>query len=645
MRDWRKWICIGLLSAIVLPVTAQVDLDPYLKQDLYEDIKISPGGDYYAVVVPLEDRSVLAVIRRSDKKLLTKVGGEKHSVVADIDWVNAQRIVVAMAEKYGSRDQPYATGELYAINADGSQRRLLFGRYGRDGEKAEPRAAFLIDTLPGDEDEILVSVRDFTANPLTWVERLNVYTGRSRHEASAPLRGARFAADASGAVRFAQGADDRNYSRLYYRDGKGAEWRLLSDAAKNGVTEWPLGFSEDGKSAYLEVQRKHGPNVVERLDIASGRRSEVLRDAAVDPHATIYRANSRVPEGVFLMHERMRTRFFDDRSPTAITYRKLEAAFAGQALAVTSSTQDGRLLVVRTWSDRSPGDFYLFDTHTNRADLIFSRRAWFDAARTATTREIELKARDGLQLHGFLTVAANAEARNLPMVVLPHGGPYGIFDEWDFHDDAQLLAQAGYVVLQLNYRGSGNYGLAHQQAGAREWGGTMQDDLTDATRWAIEQKIADPQRICIYGASYGGYAALMGVTKEPGLYRCAVGYVGVYDLVRMHKEDSRTSRPMSVWAEDWLGSRDGLAAVSPTNLASRIKVPVFLAAGGKDDRAPIAHSRKMEKALKASGVPVETLYYDTEGHGFYTEPHRREFYTKLLDFLARHIGGQRAKDG
>jgi dipeptidyl aminopeptidase/acylaminoacyl peptidase len=166
----------------------------------------------------------------------------------------------------------------------------------------------------------------------------------------------------------------------------------------------------------------------------------------------------------------------------------------------------------------------------------------------------------------------------------------------------------------------------------------MQDDLTDATRWAVDQGIADRNRICIYGASYGGYASLMGVTKEPDLYRCAVGYIGVYDLVVRRAKLSREGKRWETWASEWMGSEDSLAAVSPNRIANRIKVPVFLAAGGEDEVAPIEHSEKMERALKAAGVPVETLYYRTEGHGFYTDEHQREYYTRLLAFLQRHIG-------
>jgi dipeptidyl aminopeptidase/acylaminoacyl peptidase len=176
-------------------------------------------------------------------------------------------------------------------------------------------------------------------------------------------------------------------------------------------------------------------------------------------------------------------------------------------------------------------------------------------------------------------------------------------------------------------------------AGAKQWGRAMQDDVTDATRWAVEQKLAVPDRICIVGASYGAYAAMMGLAREPSLYRCGVGYVGVYDLPLMLRGASRTARWARDWSEDWVGRKDEVAAVSPVGMGAAIRAPVLLAAGGRDERAPIEHSKRLEKAVKAAGGSVQTLYYPTEGHGFYTEAHRLEYYRTLLAFLATHLGG------
>ena len=447
--------------------------------------------------------------------------------------------------------------------------------------------------------------------------------------------------DNNSIVRFAAGADADNRVKLYYRSGEGSEWKLVNDEAVSGRVEIPLGFSQDNSIAYLQVEQPKGPDAIVAMNVASGQRTEVLRDDDTDPLQVIYRPGSSVPVGAALMDGKPRTVFFDKASPEARLYRSLEAAFGGDVPFITSTTADGKTVLIQTFSDRNPGDFYVFDTVAKKADHVIARRDWFDPAAMAQTRPVSFTARDGLPIHGYLTLPPNSDGKRLPMVVLPHGGPFGVFDTWGFGTEEQLLAAAGYAVLQVNFRGSGNYGRAFQHAGARRWGGAMQDDLTDATRWATQQGIADGSRICIYGASYGGYAALMGVAKEPSLYRCAVGYVGVYDLPTMHTHgDIPESGSGETFLREWLGERDTLAALSPNRIADRIKVPVFLAAGGEDERAPIEHSKMMERALIKAGVPVETLYYDTEGHGFYQEKHRHEYYTRLLAFLARHIGGQ-----
>lgn len=636
--------CIALAALFAAaPAVAQVDIDAFLRKDRIGSIKLSPTGEYYAATIPLADRTVLAIMRRKDKTLTAKVQGDKNSGVADFEWVDDERVLVAMSRKFGALDQPLRTGELHAMNADGSAGKLLIGHDVDSYLKGEPlRAAYLVDTLRKDPRNVLIATSTFAANPSTQIERLNLYTGRRNVIAHAPVGRAEFAVDGDGQIRFAMGADNKNFSKLYYRDNNDAQWRLLNDEAQSKRVETPLGFSADGATVWLQVDFPQGPDAIVAMDAASGERREVLRDDEVDPYGIIYSPDDHIPVGAWYMKDRLYSRFFDEQSLLAKRYRMLEEAFANAAVAITSSTRDGHLNLVEVWSDRNPGDYYLFDTQTRKADQVFARAEWLDPAKMAASRAIALTARDGMALHGYLTLPPDAAEQKLPLLVLPHGGPFRIFDTWGFDPEVQMLAKAGYAVLQLNYRGSGNYGRAFQQAGASEWGARMQDDLTDATRWAIDQGIADASRICIYGGSYGGYAALMGVAKEPALYRCAVGYVGVYDLPVLHEDEAEVARWSETWANDWLGDPATLGARSPNRLAAQIKVPVLLAAGGEDETAPIKHSRMMEKALREAGVAVETLYYDTEGHGFYAEPHRREFYTRLLDFLSRHLGGAKA---
>lgn len=650
MKSWMGRLAGLTLAVVACPAMAQVDLEPFLRKDVYGSIKISPTGEYYATTVPLADRTILAVIRRSDKAFTAKVGGGKDSDIAAFHWVSDHRIVVSLAQRFSVLEKPLPTGELHAVNADGSGGRTLMGHYGDGNPNSVTMkfgdffAGFLVDDLPQDDDYVLISVEGYSADPKTFIDRMNVNSGRRTTVADAPVRRATFTTDGAGEVRFARGAAKDNSSRLYYRDARGSDWRLINDESQSRRIESALGFAADNRTAYLQVEQPSGPDAIVAMDTVTGERTQLLRDAVVDPYSVLYDASGTVPVGATYMKDRLESRFFDEASPRARTQRMLEKAMPDSAVQLMSGTRDGKLLMVQAFSDRNPGDFFLFDTTTREAKRIFSRAEWFDPALMAPSRAIALTSRDGMALHGYLTLPAGSDGRNLPTVVLPHGGPFGLFDEWGFDRQTQILAAAGYAVLQVNFRGSGNYGRAFLQAGAREWGGTMQDDLTDATRWVVAQGIADGGRICIYGASYGAYAALMGAAREPGLYRCAVGYVGVYDLPLRHESLGDQAKWLGTFANDWMGDDvQALAKISPNRMAGRIKVPVFLAAGGKDEIAPIKHSKLMEKALATSGVPVETLYFPTEGHGFYTEEHQREFYVRLLDFLGRHIGGAKAR--
>lgn len=647
MGKIRAALLLGLLISAVAPgVGAQVDIAQFVERDRFNDIKISPTGEYFAMTVWLEDQTGLVVMRRSDGELTATFRFRGGTHVNDFWWVNNDRVLMSIAESFGSRDDPLPTGELFAMNADGGRRELLVGWRvsGNSGsnirstKRAENVAAFLVDPMLGDERHVLISVQPLTTDPHTRVERMDVYSGRRVQVTRAPVQRARFLTDSKGEVRFAVGAGSSNVSQLYYRDGAGSEWTLVNDELASGRIEWPLGFSEDDAVAYLQVEHPSGPDSVVAMDIATGERRELLRDGIVDPWP-IHRDGGGPLIGVRYLGAGVRTSFFDEESEDARLYRSLEAAFPGHAIDIPSATADGNLKLVLATSDVEPGSIYLFDNVAKKADFLLARREQIDPEDMAPMRPVTIQARDGLAVHGFLAIPKGAAEENLPLVVMPHGGPFGVFDRWGFDSDTQLLAGAGYAVLRVNFRGSGNYGRSFRLAGARQWGGTMQDDLTDATRWAIEQGIADPGRICIYGASYGGYAALMGVAREPGMYRCAVGYVGVYDLPRMVRENRQMGRWATTWSQEWVGDdTDQLAAASPDRLANRIRVPVFLAAGGEDQVAPIAHSESMERALRQAGVPVETLYYRTEGHGFHAVENRREFYDRLLDFLGRHLG-------
>ncbi|AKC88384.1 peptidase S9 [Pseudoxanthomonas suwonensis] len=626
-----------------------MDVAQFVRREEFRDVQLSPGGTYLAATLPMEDRTGVVILRLSDMKVTTSFSLGRNTDIAWFQWANDGRVLLGVAEKLGMQARPKFTGEIFGVNASGAAAEMLVGQRVADaggGTRIQPKKpeqvwAHLTDALPADDRHVVVTVGNFSDDAYTRAERMDVRSGRRITLARVPVRNATFTTDHQGVVRMAVGADGDNLSRLYHRAGEAGEWVLINDEGASKRRETPLGFSADGSTAYLRSDHPHGPDSIVAWDVASGQRREVLRDDAVDPYEIIYASSGpREPIGALFMDGRPRTAFFNPEHPDARLQRRLEQAFEGELVRITSRTADGRVALVLTTSDRNSGDFFRFDTVANSAEHLISRRAWLDPLEMAEVRPVALEARDGTGLHGYLTVPRGSDGRGLPLVVLPHGGPYGVQDTWEFAEEPQLLAAAGYAVLQVNYRGSGGYGQAFKQAGARQWGLAMQDDLTDATRWAIAQGIADPARICIYGASYGAYAALMGVAKEPSLYRCAAGYVGVYDLVMRSRALARGARSLETWSEDWIGTDPAaLTAVSPTRLAERMRVPVFMAAGGEDQVTPVAHTRAMETALRKAGVPVESLYYDNEGHGFYTQPHLREYYTRLLAFLDRHIGG------
>lgn len=644
--------CSAHGAAVAAEAPAAPDLattiEHFTRDATFDDIALSPGGEYLAASVPQGDKTILVVMRRSDRTLTSAFRMEGKSHVTRFWWVNPKRLLLEVGQKFGSLEQPRPTGEIYALNAEGNGAEILAGpRAGQQQTGSNIRVrddgsafAFLFDTLIADDEHVLLSTQDVGASrdaPMTRAERMDVDHGRRRIVARAPISRAEFVADHAGAVRFASGLDIENYSVTYYRENDDADWTLLNHQRESGRAVVPIGFSADNRVAYLRAGQAKGPDVIEAMDIASGQRTVVLRDAVADPDEVLYDLATGAPIGVRYASGLPRSAWFDPDHPAARTRRSLEAAFPGDRVNLRSVTSDGRLQLVFVSNDRNPGDYYLFDTEAKTAELLVSAAEWLHPDDMATMRPVTITARDGLALHGYLTVPKGSDGKNLPMVLRPHGGPIDIRDDWTFQPDVQLLASQGYAVLQINFRGSAGFGDAFRDAGFRQWGRAMQDDLTDATQWAIKEGIADASRICIAGSSYGGYAALMGAVREPALYRCVAGDIGVYDLAMMFKTgDVQEARWGENYLRDSIGT-EGLEAISPAKLADRIQVPVFLSAGEEDERAPPAHTEAMERALRSAGKPVEMVIYPNEGHGYYLPENRRDYYTRLLTFLGRHL--------
>lgn len=611
---------------------------------------LSPTGEYLALTVPLGDRSALLTLRMKD---FTRVGAMqlgRNIHITDLDWIGSDRLIYAIGQKYGDLKRPLATGELFAIDVDGDHPDILVGY--RAGGTNNPSAtriqqrtserifATLIEPVDDDPTQVFIASFKFdnAEEPYTRVDRLDVRNGRRTKVAQAPVPRADFLLDHAQQVRFAWGAQADNANKLHYRADDDSEWVLLNDEGTSSRVMTPLGFSSDNTTAYLLVDHPSGPSSVQAMDPGTRVMREVVRDTVADPFLVLRSPRDESPFGVIVAAETMKALYFDPESADAKLHRMLQNSFPGQIVQLRRLADDGETGLLTVHGSRNSGEIYAFNAKTRAANFLAAADSRLDPDLLGQTKGIRFDARDGTPIHGYLTLPPGSDGKNLPLVVMPHGGPFGIADNGLFDTEVQLLATRGYAVLQPNFRGSGGYGRAFQLAGYRQWGRLMQDDVTDATRWAIAQGIADERRICIHGSSYGAYAALMGVAREPSLYRCASGNIGVYDLRAMHRVGDTSSVK---WGQNFLAdvmAMDRLDQDSPTLLADRIRVPVLLSAGKEDERAPPLHTERMRDALQKAGVPVETKIYAGEGHGYFVIANRVDYYTRLLGFLDRHIG-------
>lgn len=623
----------------------QLPLDSFIKHAQFVDAKISPNGEYLAAsVMATEDTGALIVLNLADMKMLGNFKLRGKTFVNAFAWANPKRLIFSVAESDGSKSNPQSTGEIYGMDANGKNQALLVGgrKEGAIGMNGKLEAGFLVDDLWDDDKFALVQLYGVGNDEGDYprLARMNVDTGKTSLVARAPVLNAEFLVDHEQRPRFAWGEGTDTRQRVYYRTAKGGDWELINDENKGGLRMQPLAFSRDGNTVYLQVTEASGPDGLYAWDVATRERKLVARDDATDPMGVALSFDGKEPYAVVFMDGKPRLETLAAKSPELALRKALSASFPDSWVSFTSATHDQSKVVVRVASDRNPGEYYLFDRNTKKATYLLSSREWVEPERMAEMKPIEYTARDGMVIHGYLTLPPGSDGRNLPLILNPHGGPIGPFDSWAYNWEVQLFASRGYAVLQVNYRGSGNYGNSFKHAGYREWGGKMIDDMTDGVAWVVKQGIADKDRVCIYGASYGGYAAAQAAVREPDLYQCAVGYVGVYDLPMMFTYGDIPDRDSgkTFLSEAMGGGTDFLVASSPSRHAAEIKAPMFLIVGNDDVRAHPKHSRTMRDALEKAGKTVEWMEKDYEGHGYFKEENNRELYTRMLAFFDRYIG-------
>jgi dipeptidyl aminopeptidase/acylaminoacyl peptidase len=625
---------------------AEVPVRDFARLPQYTRVRLSPSGEYLAVSIPKESETGLAIIRLADMKLVAGGQGGRRTHVGNFWWVNDHQVLASPAISYGQLEAPVPTGEFVTLDINTSRLNNVYRR-GRSISVHER----LESTLRSSEDEVLISSLHFTNSrddtPHRVLYRLNIKTRRPVPIASAPIPGeVDFVEDPDGELRYAVGADQETFATrtfAYERDkGLHERWREIG-RAESGRVFYPLRLSRDLSTLYARTLSESSMECLSARDFGKGMFTALACHADADLDEVYYSADDDVPLAATFEAGAPEVVWLDRKHPDAEKLASLAASFKGNAVIPVSWSDDGSKLLFLVYSDKNPGEFFLYDRETKGAKFLLARSSWIDPAQMAEVRPFQFNSRDGARLFGYLTLPPGPSGRKLPLVVMPHGGPFFVRDKWGWDANAQVLASRGYAVIQVNFRGSGGYGNKAMEAAKGGWGTVMIDDLFDGLKWAIDQGVADPDRVCASGGSYGAYASLMMAVREPDRIKCVVAYAGVYDLQLVRKEHyGSTTRAGRTFLNLYLGDdQDALREQSPLTHIDRLKAPVFIVHGSLDEIAEPEHAERLRSALDKRKHPYEWLLKSGEAHGFYNEDNRTEFYEKQLDFLDRHIGERR----
>ncbi len=638
-----RW-ALALAATVCAQANAQtIPAMDFAKHAEVYDVALSPDGKHVALTVPTADglETQLQIVEIGSGKTQTlRFGKLEH--VSNIVWTADDRVVLARATNMPLRPRPYSQGQLFSTNLTGSSQEVLFG-YFRDQRLATSKhkdngAASVVKVLDQEPGKVLVSFNCWNCGeePDTVIYKVDSVTG-NRNEVERIDEPAGLFFDNSGRARVRVTWDDNDDPELAYRPTASAAWQPMPKSMAGYDIDFGR-FDQDNNIFYAALSDGGEASRMFKLDLAAGTRSALPSSAEVAPAYYESAGRNGVPFAVVYDEAKPSVQYLDPASEYAKLHAGLMKSFPGELVTFNGFSRDNNSVLFTVWSDRNPGAYYVYDRAAKKAQLIAQAMPWIKPAQMAQTRPVEFTSTDGLKIHGLYTARGNGTK---PLIVLPHGGPHGVYDSWGFDSEAQFFASRGYGVLQVNYRGSGSRGRDFERSGYREWGGKMQDDIAAGVKWTIDNKLTDPARICTYGASYGGYAALMQPIRYPDLYKCAIGYVGVYDLTVMKNagdiDDTRSGRR---YLERVLGSdQAALIANSPSRNVDKIKVPVFLAQGAIDRRVPMAQFNALKNAFGASRNKVETMVAPGEGHGFYKPATRAELYERVEKFLQENDGG------
>ncbi len=620
----------------------QIPAKTFARLSRMSDVNISPDGKYLAFFTPIDGRSQLYLMGLDPGVAPVLIPAVPEVEFRWLHWANNERLVFSTASLGKRQGTETVETRLFAVNRDGSNM-LPIVKPSQDTTAGSaipvdlPPAQLqdhVIDWLPGERNHILLSV-DGDADGRNEVRRIDIRDGVFKVVQNGVSGVQNWIADRQSELRFGYGyTDTEAMFRLKQANG---EW--ITTAGAN----WPLGqfvplaFTENPAIAFGRGPNDAGRYVIRRMDLSSGEFQEtVFEHDTVDVGELEYDPVTGTAAGVAYTEHMPSVYYFDET--LALLQRSIDAVLKATNNRMVSMSDDRQRIVVFSMSDVEPGIYYLWDRGQKKIDTIGEVQPGLDATVLAPVEAVTYAARDGELIPAYLTVPRGIEHRNLPVVVLPHGGPQSRDTKaYDFL--SQFLASRGYAVMQPNFRGSTGYGSAFAEAGKGQWGGLMQDDVSDAARWLIEQGIADPERMCIAGWSYGGYSAAMAAVKTPQLFRCAASINGILDLPRQIFEDKEYIGG-SVWTKHMGLDGESAKAVSPYHQAEKIVIPILIIQARDDARVTSEQGQRMARRLKRLEKPVEYVEISNGGHSMNNEAARLVVLESLESFLAVHIGAK-----
>lgn len=604
-----------------------IPLKDFFRNPEKTSYRISPNGKYYSWLAPYQSRLNIFVQEIGSDSAI-RLTSESDRDIAGYFWASGNRLLF-LKDKGG--DENY---KLYGVNVDGTN---LICLTDFPGVKTQ-----IIDDLEDDPEHVIIGLNE--RNPEVFdAYRLNIISGKLDLIGENPGNIVSWLTDHEGKLRVATAmAPDGISSVLLYRETESQPFKeVITTSFKNQLS--PHFFTFNNKNLYVSTNLGRDKTVIAEFDLLKAKEVKVLfENPEFDVDGLSYSRKRKVL--TYASFESFKTEYYFFDEILKGIYDKVKAALPGYEIAFTSFTRNEDRFIVRTYSDKSLGAYYIYDVASGKIDKLADVSPWLNEENMASVNPIEFTSRDGLKIRGYLTLPKGytmENARNLPVVVNPHGGPWAR-DSWGFNPEVQFLANRGYAVLQINFRGSTGFGKDFWMKSFKQWGQTMQDDITDGVKWLVDQGIADPECIAIYGASYGGYATLQGIVKDPELYAAAVDYVGVSNLFTFMKTIPPYWKPYLEMMYEMVGhpEKDSLMMTqnSPALNTEKIKTPLLIAQGANDPRVNKAESDQIVEALKSKGIEVEYIVKDNEGHGFRNEENQFEFYEAMEKFLAKHLG-------